>query len=336
MNTRKLVSMNKKLSKRFYIFAMLFVVLPIALALVAVIWYQRLLTPVSVDESKKQFEIKEGQSGSEIAENLKKSHLIRSTLAFRMYAKRNNIASRFAPGVYYLSESMDAKTIGQEILKGEPDVRITFVEGWRIEEYAKLLEDKFGIPQKEFLAKAKEGYMFPDTYLFNKKVLVDDVVGELQQTFDKRVTEDIRKKIRAQKLTLDEGIVLASIVEREAYESVENERQIVASILLKRLRMGMPLETDATVQYALGYDSVQKKWWRLLTREQLRSTRSVYNTYLNTGLPPAPICNPGLASIKAVAEASDTPYVYYIHGKDGTIRFARTLEEHNANQAKYL
>lgn len=328
--------MNKKLSKRFYTFAILFVILPIALVLIAVIWYQRLLTPVSADESKKQFEIKEGQTGSEIAENLKEANLIRSSLAFRMYAKRNNVASRFAPGVYYLSQSMDAKTISQEILKGESDVRITFVEGWRAEEYAKQLEDKFGIPQKEFLAKVKEGYMFPDTYLFNKKVVVDDVVNELRQTFDKRVTEDIRQKIRAQKLSLDEGLILASIVERESHESVPDERQIVASILLKRLRMGMALETDATVQYALGYDNAQKKWWRLLTREQLKSTRSAYNTYLNAGLPPAPICNPGLASIKAVADASNTPYLYYIHGKDGTVRFAKTLEEHNANQAKYL
>lgn len=328
--------MHKTLSQRFFAFALLFLALPIALVMFTVLWYHHLLTPVSSDETKKPFEIKEGQTGQEIAQNLYNAKLVRSPLAFRLFSKKNNIASRFAPGVYYLSESMDANTIGQAILKGEADIKITFIEGWRQEEYAEKLETTFGIPKDTFLTYAHEGYMFPDTYLFNKKVAAADVASTLRATFDKRVTSDIRQKIKAQKLSFEEGITLASIVEREAHDSIPNERQIIASILLKRLRRGMALEADATIQYALGYDKLQKKWWRLLSEDELKSTRSPYNTYLNPGLPPAPICNPGLSSIQAVAEASDTPYVYYIHDKNGTVHFAKTLEEHNANRTKYL
>lgn len=328
--------MHSSLSKKFYTAAALCIAVSAVTTLFTIIWYQRLLTPVALEGENIQFEIKEGQTGKQIADNLKKANLIRSSLAFRTYAIRKNIASRFTPGVYYLSPAMDAKAISQAILKGEADIKITFIEGWRVEEYAEKLEQTLDIKKADFLKVAEEGYMFPDTYLLNKKVLPTDVAGTLKANFDKKVTDDIRQKIRSQKLSLEQGITLASIVERESHESVSNERQIIASILLRRLRMGMALETDATVQYALGYDPMQKKWWRVLSLDQLKSTRSLYNTYLTAGLPPAPICNPGLLAIKAVAEASDTLYLFYIHDKNGLVHFAKTLEEHNRNVATYI
>lgn len=331
MNTKR------NISKIFPLLLGSFVVCAIALSLLVIMMYTRLLKPVSADATKKQFEVKAGQSGQQIAQNLEAAGLVKSALAFRIYAQREGIGNKFGEGFYYLSPAMGAETVALELLKGEKvDVKVTIIEGWRNEEIAKKLSETLGIDEKEFLAEAEEGYMFPDTYLFNKKAAAVDIAAAMRANFDKRITEDLRRKIQSQKLTLKEGITLASIVERESYESVPNERQIIASVLNKRLRQGMPLQTDATVQYALGYDNFQKKWWRLVTREQLQSTKSPYNTYLNQGLPPAPIANPGLEAIEAVANISDTPYLFYIHGKDGIVRFARTLEEHNANVQQYI
>lgn len=298
--------------------------------------YNFLLSAPNSSDKKKPFEITTGESGESIVKGLKEAGLIRSSLAFRIYAKTHGLSQHFGEGIYYLAPNMDAPTIAKSFLSGgQIDQKVVFIEGWRNEEYAKALNEKMGIDQQAFLKIAKQGYMFPDTYLFNKKETVGDIVGTLQDTFDKKVTDDIRSKFQKQKVTLDQAITLASIVERESHDSVPNERQIIASVLLKRLRLGMALQADATVQYALGYDPVQKKWWRVLSQVELQ-TKSPYNTYLQPGLTPGPICNPGLSSIEAVADATDTPYLYYIHGKDGTVHFAKTLEEHTANQRKYF
>lgn len=298
------------------------------------VWYRSGLQPVSADTTKQPFEVKQGESAGEIANSLKKQGLIKNERVFRSYTKQQKVDSKFAEGTYYIAPSMTVAQIVSELQKSQ-DIRITTIEGWRNEEIAQLLQDKMQLDGKEFLKQAKQGYMFPDTYQFNKKEVVADIVATMQTNFDKRVSDDIREKIKKQNITLEQGITLASIVEREARDSVPNERQMVASVLLKRLRMNMALEADATVQYALGYDTLQKKWWRVLSTAELK-TLSPYNTYLQPGLPPGPIANPGLASIKAVAEASATPYLYYIHGKDGKAYFAKTLEEHTANQRKYL
>jgi len=137
---------------------------------------------------------------------------------------------------------------------------------------------------------------------------------------------------RANGLSLEEVVILASLLERETI--TDEERPIVAGILLNRLNADWPLQVDASVQYALG-DS--KEWWpRPLTRDQIENTTSRYNTYKYSGLPVGPISNPGISSLKAVANPEDTDYWYYIHDDDGKIHYAKTLEQHNANIAKYL
>ncbi len=311
------------------------IVVAVVLTLSAIGLYQSLLTPPALQGNKIAFEVKEGETAAQITDSLKKAGLIKSPLAFRIYTRTHDIAQHFSAGMFYLAPNMDAKTIAQLLTgSGDVDIKATFIEGWRNEEYAQYLQQKMNFEPNTFLSLAKQGYMFPDTYLFNKKEVVQDVVATMRQNFDKKVTADIQSQIKKQNFSLDQGIILASIVERESHDSIPNERQMVASILLKRFRLGMPLQADATVQYALGYDPFQKTWWRTLSTDDLKSP-SAYNTYLHTGLPPMPICNPGLASIQAVAQATDTPYLYYLHDKSGQIHFAKTLDEQTSNQLKY-
>ena len=134
-------------------------------------------------------------------------------------------------------------------------------------------------------------------------------------------------------LTFDEGVILASIGEREGKGA---DRQIIAGILYNRLRDNHPLQADATLQYALGYQSEERNWWKKTLYNEDKEIVSPYNTYRNTGLPPTPISNPGLESFKAAANPTPTDYYYYLHDKEGGVHFAKTLEEHNTNIQEFL
>jgi UPF0755 protein len=129
-------------------------------------------------------------------------------------------------------------------------------------------------------------------------------------------------------------MVLASIVEREG--RTDEDRPVIAGILLKRLNSDWPLQADATLQYALGYQAFEKSWWKKALTVEDKKIRSPYNTYLNAGLPPAPISNPGLSSIRAVVYPTVSPYWYYLHDPQGRVHYATTLEEHEQNIASYL
>lgn len=213
--------------------------------------------------------------------------------------------------------------------------RITLVEGWRVEEMAERLNKDLGIKNQDFLSVAKEGYMFPDTYFFEPDASASAVAKKLRDTFDLKYDSSLQGKIKKLGLTPAEGVILASIVEREARS--DDARRMVASILLKRLSIEMGLNADATIQYALGYQASEKSWWkRHLSKSDLQ-VDSAYNTYIHRGLPPGPICNPSLSAMEAVASADPkTPYLYYYHDLEGIPHYAKTLEEHNQNVANYL
>lgn len=308
------------------------ITLIIIITIIFISWWNNQLRPVSSEKQEKTITIEKGKSISQIAKQLEDEGLINSELIFKLYTRVQRLNSKLSAGTFKLSPSMSTPQI-VEALMGKPlEEWVTLIEGLRVEEMAQKLSDELGIQSSEFLKIAREGYMFPDTYLFPEEVTAEQVVKKLRDTFDKRFSEDLKAKIRTQGLSEDEGIILASIVEREARS--EGARTMVASILLKRLKIGMGLNADATIQYALGYQPAEKSWWkRHLTREDLK-VESPYNTYLYKGLPPAPICNPGLSSIEAVANAdSSTPYLYYYHDSKGNSHYAKTLEEHNQNVA---
>ncbi len=311
-----------------------FIIIIVVMFLVGKGWWDSQFLAVSSDKTTKTFVIAKGVGVSEIAKKLAEENLIKSQFAFKVYISQNNLASKLQAGSFKLSSSMSITEIVKNLQSGSEDLWITLIEGWRVEEMADELSAKLKLPSAKFISAAKEGYMFPDTYLFPKQASVDYIVSTLRKTFDNKYDSDLRKKIRSKGLTDAQGVILASIVEREARS--DKVRTEVAGILLKRLKIGMALDVDSTVQYALGYQPDEKSWWkRNLSSDDLKID-SPYNTYLHSGLPPTPICNPSLSSLQAVANAdSGTSYLYYYHDSKGNSYYAKTLEEHNANVANH-
>ncbi len=308
-----------------------------SLAVLAVIlflaysWWNSRLDPVDGnDKTSKMVVVAKGQGLTEIAEKLETERLIRSASAFTDYMQEQGLDNKIQTGSFKLSPSMSAQEIVATLTSQPGDSWVTLLEGWRVEEMAEKLNKDLGIKKEDFLKKAKEGYMFPDTYLFPKEVTVDQIITTLEDTFEQRYSEDLRKKVIANGLTEEQGVILASIVEREARS--DEVRRMVASILLKRFKIGMGLNADATIQYALGYQSDEKSWWKKRILYEDLEIDSPYNTYIHVGLPPKPIANPSLSALKAVANAdSSTPYLYYFHDSKGNSYYGKTLEEHNRN-----
>ena len=181
--------------------------------------------------------------------------------------------------------------------------------------------------------KTLEGFLFPDTYQFALDASAMDIIDRMLRNFDERVTIEMRQQALDRGLTLFQALTLASIIEREAV--IPEERPVIASVYLNRIRRGMYLEADPTVQYAKGYDPQTQRWWPPLALDELRTIDSPFNTFINPGLPPGPICSCGLASIEAVLNPADTEYLFFHARGDGSHAFAKTFEEHLENQAKY-
>jgi UPF0755 protein len=225
-------------------------------------------------------------------------------------------------------------------------VWVTIPEGLRREEIVEEFIKGLGKKGKEaddfrreflMLSESEEGFLFPDTYLFPKTATAELVVNKMKKTFNKKLG-NLEPDIKRSNYTLSQIVTLASIIERETV--TDKERPIVAGILFKRLEAGWPLQADAAVQYAVASakcktQNTKCKWWPKLTRQDLEID-SLYNTYKYRGLPPGPIANPGLSSIKAAVYPKESPYWFYLHGGDGSIRFASDVEEHNKNVEKYL
>lgn len=296
-----------------------------------------LLSPMSFEGTETVFIIARGESTDSIAKKLQQANLIRSPLIFRIYLKMTNQAGSLQAGDFKLSPKMSVPIIVYQLSHGVVDKWVTLLEGWRVEEMAEELNNEININNGEFIKKAREGQMFPDTYLFRPDSEIDLIVQTLENNFQTKYDQKLQDKIKNLGLTPQEGIILASIIEREARSS--DDRQMVASILLKRFKIGMGLNADATVQYALVPKGTIKPpssgWWKKkLSKEDLK-INSPYNTYLYQGLPPAPICNPSLSALQAVTSATTTPYLYYYHDSKGVAHYGKTLEEHNKNIINY-
>jgi len=302
---------------------------------IAFIWFKEATKPInSQDEAPKIFVVRKGEGVKDIAVRLEKEELIRSPLAFFLLVRSLGISQEIQAGDFRLNPSMDAKTIAQNLTHGTLDVWLTALEGWRVEEIALKIAQEMAIPEKEFLKVAKEGYMFPDTYLIPRDASVAAVVEIFYNNFEKKFDDNLKSEARRRGLDEREVIILASLVEREA--KFDEDRSKVASVLFNRLESGMKLDIDATIQYALGYQADEKSWWKKgLTKEDLK-TNSPYNSYQEIGLPPMPICNPGLLSIKAVIYPQETDYWYYLSDQKGQMHYSKTLEEHNQNISRYL
>lgn len=312
-------------------------------------------TPASTDNTPILFTIHPGETAATIAPRLWESGLIRDADLFRLLAVYRGVDVALQAGEYQLRASMTMDEILEIFRTGQVyAVTITIPEGWRSEEIAEYLESLGLVDAQDFLQRVAEGsffrdflidqpdsatlegYLFPDTYTFPPSTGADAIIELMLDNFGRRFTSQMRQMAQRQGMSIFEVVTLASLVEREA--ALVEERPLIAGVLLNRLKAGMSLEADATVQYALGYNPETGSWWNSLTGVDLRSVDSPYNTYLYLGLPPGPIATPGLASIMAVLEPTETPYYYYyanyLEG-DGSHVFAETYEEHLENIARY-
>lgn len=299
------------------------------------LWWYDAIAPVDpTDKNPVIFVINKGEGVKSISSRLAKQHLIRSPTGFFVLVKTLGIETQLQAGDFRLVRSMNSKDIAQELTHGTLDVWVTTLEGWRDEEIATKLAKDLDIPETEFLKYASQGYMFPDTYLIPKDATAAAIVDLFQHTFNSKITSQMRNDASKVGLSFKDIITLASIVEREGRTS--SDRPVIAGILIKRLKADWPLQTDATLQYALGYQSNEKSWWKKYLTDEDKTVKSAYNTYRNKGLPPGPIANPGLSSINAVIYPAQSEYWYYLHDTKGQVHYGKTLEEHSANIEKYL
>lgn len=221
-----------------------------------------------------------------------------------------------------------AERKNKELAKSR-EVVVAIPEGYSVSKIGETFE-RLGIFSKEDFIKTaqkEEGYLFPDTYRFYKNAKPEDVILKMKENFNKKITKEILEEIKLSKRSLGQIIIMASLLEEEV--GFMEDRKIVAGILWKRLDLGIGLGVDAALTYVLGKTSGE------LTVADLKLD-SPYNTYRYRGLPPAPISNPGLDAILAALRPAPSPYFYYLTGKDGKARYAKTLDEHALNKFKYL
>lgn len=306
----------------------------------------------------------EEDGGDEIAARLREEGLIRSEAVFTTQLRLTS--GQLRPGNYNLRHGMSVPQIIDRITddgdteEDEAEAaaeisaqQVTIPEGYRIEQIAETIGETGLIEggaeafieateqdwseQFSFLADnptdSLEGYLFPDTYTISSTMSADDVVSEMLQTFDEKVTPEMRERAQSMGLTVHEVVTLASIVERETADPAE--RALIAATYLNRLESevtNFSLGADPTVQYVLG---TPDDWWPTLEPDVPNSeaAESPYNTYQNQGFPPGPISNPGLASIQAVLEPAEADYLFFVAKDDGTGThvFATSFEEHQQN-----
>lgn len=320
------------------------------------LWLHRdeLHKPASSEGSSITFTVYPGESPFSVSERLEEAGLVSSARLFYAYIRYHDLGQKLEAGDYVLNPSMTIPEIAQALQHGRiKEITLTIPEGWRVEQLADYLEKQGIMSAKEFLALAQrdlwvayydflkeapsgaslEGYLFPDTYKLPVPASPRDLISRMLDNFGAKVTPEMRARAQEMGFTLHQVITLASIVEREAV--ISEERPIIAGVYLNRLRRGMYLQADPTVQYAKGYDQASGRWWPSITIEEMSSVQSPYNTFLNPGLPPGPICSPGLDSIKAVLYPAETDYLFFFSRGDGSHVFSKTYEEHLENQKRY-
>jgi UPF0755 protein len=296
----------------------------------------------------------QGTSARDIGDQLAAQGIIRSGRLFEVLAGLKGVQNSLEAGEYEFDRGIPAIEAVNRIAEGRTaSRRITFPEGTRVEEMGALLEEKRIVTRQQFLEAiaaggfnepflsqvnppSLEGFLFPAGYEFSREADASQIVATMLHGFQTNVVDNLQ--LEGQGLSLYEVITLASIVEREAVNP--EEREIIASVFLNRLRVGMPLQADPTVQFALAQDPASVAqfgyWKKDVTLDDLQ-VNSPYNTYVNPGLPPGPIANPGLASIQAVVRPANTDFLFFVAtgDDDGSHAFSRTLEEHEQNIARY-
>lgn len=284
--------------------------------------------------------VRSGMNAKEIGEELQRRGIVDSKLKFWLMAKINGYDSRFMAGSYALRRGMDMQEILEKLVQGEAEeYEIAIPEGFTVKDIAERLGEE-GIAEKEdFLKRAEkfapypymkatdkvkyraEGFLFPATYKVQAEVTVEELLELMTNTFDQRLTPSMRRRAEEMGLSVHELVTLASLVEKEA--RYDEDRPIIAQVFLKRLKLDMPLQSDATLQYLM--DAPKEDLSISDTKME-----SPYNTYQNRGLPPGPVANPGLESIQAVLHPADTDYLYFVADREGHNHYTDNYDEHLA------
>lgn len=284
--------------------------------------------------------VKPGTTASEISDRLMQLGVIDSRLRFWWLMKLQGDAGKFKTGTYAFTPHMDEQAVLDKLVAGDTTVvKFTIPEGFGIKEIAKRLADEGLVDEQEFLAEAKdfapydymkkrpnvryaaEGYLFPDTYVIHSDVSAEGIMKMMAEDFDTRLTPALRQQAAAKGLSIHDLITLASLVEKEA--RYDEDRPIIAQVFFKRLQMGMPLQSDTTLQYLMAGPKED------VSIEDTK-INSPYNTYQHEGLPPGPIASPGMKSILAVLNPANTDYLYFVADRQGHNHYSQTYDEHLA------
>ena len=304
-------------------------------------------TPADPNGKSIDFTVKRGAIASQIAADLLKAKLITSALAFKYVLYESGAENALQSGTYKVSPALSPRDMSVLFQKAPGDqVALRIIEGWRLSEIAVAVAKTFPkIVPKDVTAAAVvgtrnnfvlagldpktslEGYLFPDTYFLRPDATADQIVNVLLETFEQKAGPALRTASAARNVPIYDLVKLASIVEREARD--RKESPLIAGLYQHRLDISMKLDADPTIQYAKGT-------WDELSLDDLKLV-SPFNTYLNAGLPPTPICSPGLAALQAAAQPEKTDFLFFVAKSDGTggHAFAKTIEEQEANRIKY-
>ncbi len=316
----------------------------VALALIAGLWfYETAFRDTSHPAADAQVVVPRGSSFSDVAALLADKGVIANAFAFRLLAKAEHADTGVHAGAFRFSAHQTEHDVLNQLLTGGAQIAqwVTIPEGFTAQQIAERLADAHLGDENALLdafmhetivvagarTKNLEGYLFPSTYLIPSDASPEAVAKIFTDQFQSELPNDAAQKAKALHMTVPQVVTVASLIEREA--KADDERALMAGVYYNRLRIGMPLQVDATIEYALPEHKTALSFADL-------AIDSPYNSYKFSGLPPTPIANPGKASLDGAFNPAKTEYLYYVYKGDGHHAFAKTLAEHNANVAKYL
>ncbi|MGB6986201.1 MAG: endolytic transglycosylase MltG [Candidatus Aquilonibacter sp.] len=316
---------------RARIFATAAALVALLLGGAVVVWYSTVFFDRSLPQDRVQVTIPRGSSFGDIAALLQERGVISNAFAFRVLARMQHDDADVRAGAYAFAPHATAAEILNQLLTGGAQVAtwVTIPEGFTAKQIAQRLQDegvgKAGAFDSAF--RGHEGFLFPSTYLIPLSATPAQVTRMFTDQFAKELPPDAAQRAHALHVSVPQAVTVASLVEREA--KIEADRPIIAGVIYNRLRLGMPLQVDATIEYALPAYKTE------LTLRDLQ-VHSPYNTYQHAGLPPTPIANPGLPSLEAALHPAKTDALYYVYCGNGHHVFAKTLAQHQANVERCL
>ena len=277
--------------------------------------------------------VERGASIDAVAEQFSRERLIRFPFVFRLLSRLAAGRGSLKAGDYYFERPLTLVSVWWRLERGIYDihpVKLTIPEGWTARQIGEEFEKRKFFTAEEWSPNAEkfEGYLFPDTYFFAPNAKPDFVVRAMVDNFNVHIDAALQAEIARQKKSLTDVVIMASLIEKES-SGDPNDAAVISGILWKRMAAGIGLQVDAALTYVTGRASLE-------LRQSALASDSLYNTYTHKGLPPTPIANPGLIALRAAIYPQQSPYLFYLHDKQGRTHFSSTFDEHIMNKERYL